>query len=199
MERIFKVHTANAATPENETEDSFLATQHIRVRGHADCVSKTQEMSDTCYLDLEADSPWVTPYVALRNQYVDLLLSEPVDVASTRRWLGDNDGTKVRCLIDGDRLLGCLILYPSRDGEVAFFAADKGSGIGARLLCLIPDLAASMDLDSVWAWVRTDNRIAQKVFEKCGFYSVGIETRVYTGEQILGIRYVRHLGAVSIL
>lgn len=152
-------------------------------------------MTDESCVDLHKDSPWIAAYVELRNRYTELLLTEPVDVESTRNWLTSQDVAKVRCLIDVDRLLGCVLLYPARKGEVAVFVAEKGRGVGTRLIHLVPEMVSEMGLTSAWAWVRADNPVAGRVFENCGFVPTGAETRTFQGRTVDGRRYVRAFSA----
>ena len=139
-------------------------------------------------VDLKKDNALLKQYVALRNSYADLLLTAPVTTDATREWLRKDD-IEIRALVDEDTLMGAVILYLSRDNEIAFFAKAKKRGIGTELLYIILKLAKEKGLDQVWAWVREDNLAAQKAFEKTGFYPDGRASREFQGRDLPGVRY----------
>jgi RimJ/RimL family protein N-acetyltransferase len=141
-------------------------------------------------LDLKGHPELLPQYVELRNRYCELLLTQPVAIAETRGWLHSTT-TEIRCIADGDDLLGVVLLYIDRGGEVAFFARQVNRGIGTQLLHIADDMARQKKLTSIWAWVRKDNAAAVRVFEKCGYQEVGNEGR-YRHEQLVdGIRFTK--------
>ena len=99
----------------------------------------------------------------------------------------------IRLIEEDNVVLGVVLLYPQRDGEVAFFTRNPRRGIGTRLLGIVEKLAREAQLPAVWAWVREDNPIAGRVFEKCGYRALGGEARIYQSGVINGTRYVRYL------
>lgn len=139
-------------------------------------------------VDLKKEDAFVEQYVALRNSYADLLLTAPVTMDATREWLRRDD-IEIRALTDNDTLMGAVILYLSRDNEIAFFAREKKRGIGTELLYIIKEVAKEKGLGHIWAWVREDNLIAQKAFEKRGFSPDGVAARTFLGTVIPGVRY----------
>jgi ribosomal protein S18 acetylase RimI-like enzyme len=143
-------------------------------------------------VDLKSDRRLIEQYVALRNSYAELLLAEPVDVPGTGRWMEEKP-LELRALERSGELLGAVILYLARGGEVAFFAKAKGRGIGTRLLDIIEAVAKERRLSSVWAWVREDNAIARHVFEKRGFEKEEMSEREYRGAKVSCIRYRKEI------
>lgn len=134
----------------------------------------------------------VEQYVAIRNSYLDLLLTGPVTVAETREWLR-KARVKVLGLAAGQNLLGAAILYLDRANEIAFFVKEPGKGVGTRLLEIVVDEARRSGLDKVWAWALKRNLPAQKSFEKAGFSKAGETTRTCGGRPEQGIEYRRLL------
>lgn len=127
-------------------------------------------------IDIKECPGFLEQYVALRNRYIDLLVTDPVSVEQTKRWLARSD-IEVRGLAYEGILLGAVILYASRENEIAFFVKEPNKGIGSRLLDLVEQVAIAKKLDSVWAWVLDENNIAKRVFEKKGFYQDGIKQK----------------------
>ena len=146
-------------------------------------------MSELEVIDLRL-SPWLIPqYVGVRNANAELLLSKPVGEVETRSWLNSAD-VEVRCLAsDGKTLLGAVILYPEKGGEVAVFVATPGRGLGSRLLQEVEAVAGSRGMTGVWAWVLSGNLPAARAFEKAGFRCLGQETRLVGDVRHEGLRF----------
>lgn len=142
--------------------------------------------------DLKQPESFIEQYVALRNSYTELLLTSPVNLAETKEWLKKDD-IEIRGFVEDNALLGAVILYLDRNGEVAFFAGEKGKGIGSKLLVLIEDTARRKKLQLIWSWVLKENHIAQRVFEKNGFKKEGETIREYRGMPRQGIEYKKIL------
>jgi hypothetical protein len=136
-------------------------------------------------IDLRKNLFYLQQYVESRNRYVDLLLSNAVTVDETRKWL-DRERVEVRCLVEGEKLLGSAILYLAKDGEVAFFVEVPGAGVGTRLLHVIQEVASERKLDCVWAWVLVTNERAKRAFVKAGYIFDGFTERVYGNEVRMG-------------
>jgi len=143
-------------------------------------------------IDLKKDESFISQYVDLRNRYVELLLSNLVTVTETKKWLTDED-VEVRCLIEDNVLIGAVILYMKKKGEVAIFVKDQKRGIGTKLLNVIEKVAKEKNLNGVWAWVLKDNFIAQRVFEKNGFIKEALSERKYKGLVKQGFKYKKLL------
>lgn len=143
-------------------------------------------------VDLKKEESFVEQYINLRNSYTGMLLTEPVNLSGTREWLKKAD-IEVIGLAEDNALLGAVILYLDRDGEIAFFAGEKNRGIGSKLLVLIEDVAKQKMLQSVCSWVLKENLIAQRVFEKNGFRKEGETVREYKGMSRQGIEYKKIL------
>ena len=140
----------------------------------------------------EEEESSIEQYVDLRNSYAELLLTLPVNVLETKEWLKRND-IEIRGFAQDNVLIGVVILYLSKDGEITFFVRYPNQGIGRRLLKIIEKIAKERKLRSVWAWVRKDNFIAQKVFEKNGFIKQGMSEKGYRGNIRPGIKYKKIL------
>jgi len=144
-------------------------------------------------IDLKIDRTLLNQYIELRNSYAEMLLTEPVTPEDTLEWL-KRDDTEVMGLAEDDTLLGAVILYLNRGGEIAFFARERNKRVGSKLLFLIEYIAKHKKLQSIWSWVLEDNRIAQRVFEKNGFEKERETVRVYKGISKQGIEYRKILG-----
>lgn len=143
-------------------------------------------------IDLKNHEKYIPQYVDLRNSYIDLLLTYSVTIDETKEWLTKED-VEIRCIIDRDILIGVVILYLKKHGEIAFFAKRQSKGIGSKLLYTIEKVAKEKNLNCAWAWVLKDNLIAQRVFEKNGFVKEGINEREYKGLIRHGIKYKKDL------
>jgi len=143
-------------------------------------------------IDLRRDPRFVDQYVELRNSHAEVLMTEPVSPDDTREWLRTAD-VEVRGIVRGDDLEGVVILYPGRQGEVALFARTPGAGTGSALLQLVEAAARERRLAALWSWVRKENTIAQRSFEKNGYRPAGEETRTYRGERRQGILFRKRL------
>lgn len=143
-------------------------------------------------IDLKEEEYFIEQYVTLRNNHTELLLTSPVSISETREWLKRND-IEVRGFVQDDVLLGVVILYKQKDGEVAFFVRYPSKGMGSKLLKEIEEVAREKKLRFIWAWVRKDNLIAQRVFEKNGFKKGEISKRESHDGVKLGTEYKKLL------
>lgn len=123
-------------------------------------------------VDLRAAPLLLPAYVELRNRWREALLTGEVTVAGTRAWLAAADA-EVRCLEEDGRLLGAAVLYPSREGEIAVFAATPGRGAGGTLLAQIETVARGRGLPSVRARVRADNPAGLAAFRRASYAEAG--------------------------
>jgi ribosomal protein S18 acetylase RimI-like enzyme len=143
-------------------------------------------------VNLRNEKTYLEQYVQLRNEFCELLLTEPVTIDGTMRWLGAVD-VEIRGIVEDNRLLGCVILYIDKNGEVTFFARDKNKGIGTYLLEIVQNIAIDRKLGKVWSWVLKDNIIARRVFEKSGFINVEDAVREYRGTKRNGVVFVKKI------
>jgi GNAT superfamily N-acetyltransferase len=144
-------------------------------------------------IDLKEHPSRVPQYIELRNRYVELLLSTPVQLEETRRWL-DGGGIEVRCLVEGEAMIGSVVLYLAKGGEVAFFVKEPGKGVGTRLLRIIEEVAKEKRQDRIWSWVLLSNEPAKMAFLKSGFIQEKISERVYRGKARKGFLFGKNLG-----
>ena len=117
-----------------------------------------------------------------------MLLTAPVTAAETRAWL-KQDGVEVLGLTEDDQLTGAVVLYKDRDNEIAFFAKERGRGIGTELLRIVEDAGGRWGIRTFRAWVLRRNLAAQKAFEKAGFSRSGESTRTHEGKTEPGFEY----------
>lgn len=143
-------------------------------------------------IDLKKKKNFVDQYVQLRNTHTELLLTSPMNISATKEWLEKND-IEIRALAEDNILLGVVILYQNKEGEISFFVKAPSKGIGSRLLNIIEEVARKKNLRSIWAWVLKENLIAQKVFEKKGFIREGTSEKEYKGVVREGIKYKKYL------
>jgi predicted acetyltransferase len=128
-------------------------------------------------INLKEEARFISQYVKLRNQYCELLLTAPVSVEETKKWL-ENEAVEVIGVVKEDVLLGIAILYLHRAGEIAFFVRRSNHGTGSYLLKVGERIARDKGMGSVWAWVLNKNVAARKTFTKAG-YSLEKESDKY--------------------
>lgn len=145
-------------------------------------------------VDLKKERAFIEQYIILRNSYAELLLTAPVNRENTERWLALED-LEVMGLAEENILLGVVILYLGRVGEIAFFVRDKNRGIGGKLLEIVENVARNYGLESVWSWVLEGNKIAQRVFERNGFVRLREEKREFQGHMASGTRFTKPLSS----
>jgi hypothetical protein len=110
----------------------------------------------------------IEQYVALRNKYHNLINSREVSVEETIEWLSKSH-TIIYGIIEGDVLLGVVVIYVDRDHELTFFSRTSGKGIGTVLLKLADEIAKEHKIEQLWAWTFCDNVPARKSFIKNGW------------------------------
>ena len=110
----------------------------------------------------------IEQYVALRNRYRDLINSREVSVEETIEWLSESHAI-IYGIVEGDALLGVLVIYVDKDHELTFFSRTSGKGIGTVLLKLADELAMEHKIERLWAWTFCDNVPARKSFIKNGW------------------------------
>ena len=143
-------------------------------------------------VDLKVDCGFVPQYVHLRNRYCELLLTYPVNVQETKEWLASAN-IVVKGIVDGNSLLGAVLLYIDRGAEIAVFVGRKGDGVGVKLLITIEDAARIHGLSDIWAWVRQDNISAIRLFRKSGYLQQTETSRVYSSCAIKGYVFKKAL------
>ncbi len=143
-------------------------------------------------VDLRKDELFISQYVELRNSYADLLLTKPVEVGETKKWLTRED-VEVRCLVDNGVLIGAVIIYLNKENEIAFFVKDRNRGIGNQLLRAIEEVARERKLNGLWAWVLSSNTVAQKSFMKNGYLLEEKTQRRYNDKTLEGFIFTKKL------
>jgi GNAT superfamily N-acetyltransferase len=143
-------------------------------------------------IDLKEDKTYIEEYVSLRNRYRELLLTKPVTAEETLTWLQESS-IEARGVVHGSHLVGVVILYLSRKGEIAFFAKYPNQGLGTRLLKIIEDVAKEKELQYLWAWVLRDNGAAQRTFKKNGYTVERESSKVYEHKKWKGIIFKKDI------
>lgn len=148
-------------------------------------------------INLKEAKEFIDDYIDLRNSYADVLLTQPVWRKQTESWLKHNHEVEIRGLVDDNgSLLGIIILYLFRAGEIAICVREKHQGIGTSLLAIIERIAGEHYLDSVWAWVLNENTSARRFFEKNGFEKEANSMRNYNNKMWEGIKYRKKFAPV---
>jgi ribosomal protein S18 acetylase RimI-like enzyme len=142
------------------------------------------------WVNLKKEPEYLFQYMALRNKYRASLLTDTVTIAGTKTWI-ENRKIEAFGFLQRKKLVGVVILYLKKKGEIAFFVGQQNRGIGTRLLTRIVDLARRKRLPYVWAWVLKDNKRAQHVFKKTGFVQFRKAVRKYRGKQRQGLIFKR--------
>lgn len=137
------------------------------------------------FINLKKEEAFIKQYVNLRNSYAENLLTSPVSMNETKAWLKRTD-IEIRGFAEGNMLLGAVILYMNRGGEIAVFVRDSGKGIGSSLLNAIEKVAVEKKLTSIWAWTLTSNLKAQKVFAGSGYIMEGETGRRHNNKAVQG-------------
>lgn len=145
-----------------------------------------------CIVNLKQAPDYIQPYIELRNRYCELLLTDPVNVTETNEWLKQDD-IEIRGVIRGSALVGIVILFLNRAGEIAFFTERVGMGQGSALLSIIEGVAKEKGLREVWAWVLHDNMIAQRAFLKNCFRREEETAKQYRGQTMKGFVFRKKL------
>ncbi len=143
-------------------------------------------------INLKQATDYIQPYIDLRNRYCELLLTEPINVTDTIEWL-KRDDIEIRGVVRGNGLVGIVILFLNRAGEIAFFTESKGLGQGSELLSIIEGVAKEKGLREFWAWVRHDNMIAQRTFLKNGYRREEETAKQYRGQTMKGFVFRKKL------
>jgi hypothetical protein len=119
-------------------------------------------------INLKDEGSFIAQYVELRNKYSEMLLTAPVNVEETKKWL-ENEDIEVIGVVKGEVLLGVAILYLHRADEIAFFVRTPNCGVGGYLLKVVERSARDKRIESIWAWVLDNNVAARKAFTKAGY------------------------------
>ena len=145
-----------------------------------------------CIINLKQATGYIQPYIELRNRYCELLLTDTVNFAETNEWL-KQDNIEIRGIIRGSALVGIGILFLNRAGEIAFFTERGGLGHGNELLAIIEGVAKEKGLREVWAWVLSDNMIAQRAFLKNSYRREEETAKQYRGQTMKGFVFRKKL------
>jgi GNAT superfamily N-acetyltransferase len=143
-------------------------------------------------IDLKEEESFIDAYVSLRNRYCKLLLTKPVSVLEAREWVKSRY-IEARGIVEDSILLGVVILYLNRKGEIAIFARHQNQGIGSKLLQIIERVANERKLKSVWAWVLFNNQSARRTFQKNGYTMEGQSSKLYEGEDKKGVIFRKEI------
>lgn len=143
-------------------------------------------------IDLKERLDFLQQYIDLRNQYCKVLLTTQVNLPETEDWMKGNL-IEIRGMVEEDILLGAVILYLHRAGEITLFVKKPNQGIGSQLLRIIEEVARQKKLEYIWGWVLEDNLIAKRVFEKNRFIKEDTTERKFEGQAQSGTVYKKYL------
>lgn len=138
--------------------------------------------------DLKNSQHYIKPYIDLRNQNKEQLLTDTVSEDETKLWL-KSANVCVKVALENDELIGAAILYFDKAGEVAIFVKHKRSGVGTALLKEIQVQAQNENLKKLWVWVSDTNIASKKLFEKNKFNADGPCSRLFAGIIYYGVVY----------
>lgn len=141
-------------------------------------------------VNLKEKQEFLEEYVNLRNNYVKALLTSKVTISDTLKWLANTD-IELYGLVEEGILLGVVLIYLEKKGEVTFFVKTPGRGYGSKLLKVADQIAKKRHLPYLWAWTRKENLPAIRAFEKNGYEKQEIKIRNYQGEKIKGYVFVK--------
>jgi ribosomal protein S18 acetylase RimI-like enzyme len=116
-------------------------------------------------VDLRKHPGLINDYVELRNKYVYELMSSPITLESTEKWMLDHKALMMG-VIESQELIGACIVYPERNNELTIFVKYPHRGIGKFIIDNMGNLCREYNITEVWARVRPDNHSARKFFEK---------------------------------
>ncbi len=153
-------------------------------------------VDDDHIVNLKEETNFIEQYVQLRNQYCDLLVTNPVNISETRKWIKRED-IEVRCIVRDNLLVGVVILFINRKGEIAFFSRIRHQGLGSKLLSIIENVAKDRGVREVWAWVLFNNVVAQRAFLKNGFKMSESLTKTYKDQIMNGFVFRKELFKVD--
>jgi len=141
-------------------------------------------------INLKTHRAYVQQYLELRNALRDMLLTRELTLEETIPWLDKTD-TEIRCLVDHQEVVGVVMLYLEKNGEISFFTRYPRKGLGSELLRIIEHVAKERNVDKIWAWVLTTNQAAQAAFEKNGFTRETITTKRLGSREYSGVIFTK--------
>lgn len=139
-------------------------------------------------VDLRKKQEYLKQYVDLRNLYVNELLTSEVTVDDTIEWLSKSD-VEIYGLVEKGVLLGVILVYVEKQGEISFFVKEPGRGYGAKLLKVADEIARKRNLSFLWAWTKKENLAAIRAFEKNDYQRKKEQSRTYQGKKLIGYFY----------
>jgi [ribosomal protein S18]-alanine N-acetyltransferase len=140
----------------------------------------------------------VTPVdiVPMRREHINELLPYEVDLFGSEAWsrasyldeLADTRYRRYLVAVDDGRLVGWAgvrVLPPSAEIlTVGVVPSARRRGIGTQLLTALTDEARRRGADEVFLEVRVDNEAAQTLYEREGFYRLGVRRGYYEGGRV---------------
>lgn len=143
-------------------------------------------------VNIKKEETLISQYVELRNKYKTLLLTSSVTIDETKKWL-KSANVEVWGIVESGTLMGVVVLYLERNGEIALFTREKGKGYGSKLLTIAENVARKRGLKTVWAQVLKDNQPAIRVFKKNAYEHAGIVKRKYNNTFCEVVLFKKHL------
>ncbi len=141
-------------------------------------------------IDLKTHRSYVQQYLDLRNALRDLLLTRQLTLEETIPWLDTTD-TEIRCLVDDHIVVGVVMLYLEKNGEVSLFTKYPRKGLGSELLCIIEQVARERKIEKIWSWVLATNQAALGAIQKNGKTREAITTKRFGSREFTGVIFTK--------
>lgn len=117
-------------------------------------------------VDLRKRLDLIPEYVELRNKYISELMSVPVTLESTNKWMSNHDALMIGVVSTQGELIGACVIYKERNNELAIFVKHPGYGIGKFVIDNMTSLCIEYGIKRIWARTKDNNLIAKKFFNK---------------------------------
>ena len=143
-------------------------------------------------INLREDLHFLEQYIELRNQNTNFLLTKPITITGTREWIKE-EGIEIRGLASNGVLLGVVVLYLKKGGEIAVFTRHPNRGTGSILLKVIEEVAKAYRISPIWAWVSSNNAIAKRAFLKNGYRAEAESEKKFNQQIIKGILFKKEV------
>lgn len=157
------------------------------------------ELKEHEVINLKEAKEFIGQYVELRNKYFKELLTHKVTIPGTLKWMNEAD-VELYGIIKKGILLGVVLVYIDKRGEIAFFAREPGKGYGSKLLKIADKVGLEQrGLPFLWAWTRKENFAAIKALERSGYIRQGIITKEYEGDMVDGYVLKKYGARLGIL
>jgi len=143
-------------------------------------------------------SSWRSAYKGIvPDEYLDSLSAEQ-KTERFRQNVAEPNGFDYYCAVDGGKIIGVLIIGPSRDddkpdaGEItAIYLLEEfwSRGFGKGMMRYAMDALKCMGHHEGIVWVLEENNRARRFYEKCGFALDGAKMEIELAKPLTVVRY----------